>query len=242
MNDEWIELLAGNLTPDEESAVVASTASDLDGFLDAHPEAREDVSMIIKVHLDPASSSEDRAWDMFVDALGSYADVDYAYLLSWLAYADRGRRMEVLEGNASPQVVDFARAMLGLHGLLLQRAMVLSVENPDDWQSTVTYVFQEQATQAYHLRADITKYSGDRIKLEGPPDSMMALAGTLLTMLSTVGNRAAFTEGTIDEFLPRADEFLGFLRAEASDGSAAPIALAPVVAEAQSEVNTVDPV
>jgi hypothetical protein len=204
-------MLAGELSEEEGSGLIAATLTELDGLLERNPGARETAIRILDARLtDP---SKVNSWDDLVESLGAFLGRDLAYLLSWVSYGDWEERMSKVSGLASPEVVQLIRELIGIYGNDIRRAMIVRDLRPDDWVGLRLSTLENRLAGDYRISVEIDKVKGESVGVEGPPDSILNLVRHILTALNAVGNPAAFSQDRIDAFREQVGELEKLLAA-----------------------------
>lgn len=211
MSDSWNDLIAGTLDHDATEKLLRRGLSDLDKVIESQPHAYEDIVAIVEKNLS-------LPWDegtitTLGDALANYLQTDAGRIIVWIAY-DRASRLEQLSKFDSPRALELVRRINASFGRHLQRAIQVSNGWRDDWDWISLSVSYDQGNSAYHLRFDLTKVTGERFRIESPPDSLMLLCTYLLGMLRDVGSRDAFGTDARKGFSDRVEEVQKVLRAE----------------------------
>jgi hypothetical protein len=215
MSDSWSDLMAGSLDKPAADKLLRRGLADIEHVLQAQPRAYDDLVAIVEKNLS-------LPWDegtitTLSDTLESYLRSDAGQILLWIAY-DRTARLEQLSKFDSPQALELIRRISASYGRHLGRAIQVSNGWRDDWDWISLSVSFDQGNSTYRLRFDLTKVTGERIRIESPPDSLMALSTYLLGMLRDVGSREAFTETVRQGFSDRLDEVQKVLRAAPAPG------------------------
>jgi hypothetical protein len=118
-------------------------------------------------------------------------------------------------GRKAERVSSFLRKVVSVFGREIFKSVKFSNGWLDDWEYVYYDLVFEQLSNSYRLRVDITKDSGDRVRIEGPPDSLMVFVTQMTEMLHTVGSQEFFTEETRQTFLQRMDDLSAMLRPKA---------------------------
>jgi len=206
---DWPSLMSGKVTVEEASSLVAKAAESLRAFLAARPEAPAHVLEILGRRLSGQLDAE--TWQVLDTSLSNYLGRDLAYLITWTAI-DPDMRLPEVEKHASPEVMAFLRTILGLYGPELGNAFAVWNELPNNWQTIYRDVFFDQITQRHLLRLRIDKFSGEKVVIEGPADSIMNLTTGFIFTLRMVGTPDAFSQEWVDQFLKEVDQFTELIR------------------------------
>jgi hypothetical protein len=203
MSDSWTDLMAGTLDRAAADKLLRRGLADLDQVLEAQTHAYDDIMAIVDKTLS-------LAWDegtiaSLSDALGTYLQNDAGQIIIWAIY-DRANRLQQLSKLDSKRAFELVRRITTSYGRHLQRAIQVSNGWRDDWDWISLSVAYDQGNSSYRLKVDLTKVTGERIRIESPPDSLMALTTYLLGMLRDVGAKEAFSEGVRQTFSDRIDE------------------------------------
>jgi hypothetical protein len=226
MSDSWSDLWAGTLKPAAEENVLRRSLGDLDRVLESQPHAYDDIVAIVEKTLS-------LPWDegtiaTINDSLAMYLQGDAGQIFMWVVYS-RAERLQQLSKLDSKLALDLIRRISTSFGRQLQRATQISNGWRDDWDWISLSVAYDQGSSSYRLKFDLTKVTGERFRVESPPDSLMALTTYLLGMLRDVGAKEAFSESNRTAFASRIEEVQKVLRgAPAVSGEDAP---APVKAQ-----------
>jgi hypothetical protein len=210
--DDWFRLSTGQMSDEDTARLVARAAKGLHTFLETHPEATSHVLDILRRRL--GSEINAVTWQVLETSLVNYIGWDSAYLASWIVRPDHDERLQVLEKQASTEVIAFFRAILGLYGPELERAFVVWNELPDNWCNIHRDVYYDQLLESHHLKVRIDKYNGEAMVIEGPPDSFLALVSYLIFTVRLVGIPHAFSQARIELFLRETDQLIRVLQQE----------------------------
>ena len=131
--------------------------------------------------------------------------------MHWYTVAD-GASTGILESVAPERVTFFVRRIAAAHRPELRAAFALWNEVPEDWRSINREIYLDHLNQRYLVRHRIFKVNGDEILIEGNANSVLDLARSLIVSIKLVGNRDAFGEREIANFLGEADAVIALLR------------------------------
>ncbi|MBZ4659289.1 MAG: hypothetical protein JG766_1212 [Desulfacinum sp.] len=217
---QWLKLLTDDLTDEETRDLLSRASTDLQKFLEAHPEAEFRILEILDRRLSGSLNNE--SWDEFSQLMGTYLGRDLTHFLSWLALGEQDKRLAMVEQVASEEVLSFLRLLLAYHGPELEEAFVLWKQHPNDWRTFVRHVHYDQIAQQYHVKVEIEKYGGEKVVLEGPPDSLLGLAHALLVTVRMVGSPEHFNPKATKVFLEELESNRAFFAEEAEEENEAP--------------------
>jgi hypothetical protein len=183
--------------------LIDSSARELEAALESMPGVLEELRVILDRRVSPPISGD--TWEPLrkstIDLLGEQA----AGVLLWTSVCDsrdedRFRRLERLQASGVATALDLVRRVRASHGRELQEAWDLFAEPVNNWRTADRDVFLDLARGRAVVRIQLLKNNGERITLEGPADSYLNLAGFVTSALVTIGDRAAFNEGTISYY------------------------------------------
>lgn len=209
---DWMALFTGQIPVEEAGPLLRQTSAEFHTFLQAHPEALEQVMAIIEKRLRGGLTPE--SWGLLESALTHYLGRDLTYLLSWVLQYDQSNRLQELERYAPPSVMHLFRTILSLHGPELEEAYTVWNEIPDNWRTVYREIYYDQLSRRYLLRVRIEKYNGEELTIEGPPDAILTLASYLLLTARLVGVPEVFSENAVNLFLTEAGELARLLLPE----------------------------
>ncbi len=229
MIEDWERMLAGELSDKEGSVLLTKTLAELEDVIERSPRARDSAIRILETQLTPPLT--ENSWDDVKKSLGALFGPGASYLLSWVSFGDWDERMNQLSTLDSPEAIPLLRELVALFGIAIRRAMTMRNELPDDWQSFSLSVVELQIGGGYRISITLDKVSGDKVTLEGPPDSFLTLAGTLLQGLIFVGDANEFSPDRVEAFRGQVTELEKILTAgrpleTAEGGDAETIAVA----------------
>ncbi len=210
----WLDVLGGRSSAEETRDLLTQGAAHLDDFLKSHPQAEQRVLDILGRRLSDGNDAD--TWNTMHASLSQYFTEELAYMLYWVVGVEdpSADRMQELDGRASPEVIGFLRAVVGIYGVDLSNAFAVVNEVPDNWRNFRREVYFDMLRQRHHLRVGIRKYNGEEVIIEGPADFVLNLAGALMYTARVVGTREAFSKDSIDNFLEEARQLTELLTAE----------------------------
>jgi hypothetical protein len=242
MNQDWERMLAGQLSEQEGSALLTESLAELEHVIESSPRARDSAIRILELQLTPPLM--ENSWDDLMKSLGALIGPGPAYLLTWVSIGDWDEQMNQLSTLGSPDAIPFLHELVAIFGTTIRRAVTIRNEWPDDWQTYNLNVVENQIGGGYRISLKLDKTSGDKVTLEGPPDSFLILARILLEGLIIVGDLNEFSPDKVDEFRRKVTKLEKILTAEpqlqAEGGNAEPIAVAEVAQPLDSAVNQRD--
>lgn len=203
MTDSWNDLIAGSLDEVATERLIRRTLAELDKIIESRAHAYDDIVAIVDKNL--SLPLDEGTITTMSDTLSSYLQSDAGQILVWIAY-DRANRLAQLSKFDNPQALELVRRISTSFGRHLQRALSVSNGWRDDWDYIGFSVGFDQTSSTYRLRFDLTKITGDRVRVESPPDSFMILCTYLLGMLRDMGTRDPFSEVVLQGFNDRVDE------------------------------------
>jgi hypothetical protein len=183
--------------------------ADLDTLLQAHPHAGQEILEILGKRL--TGTFDPQTYQILYNGLINLLSPDAIWVIAYAAQSARGEWAQELGEYASPRVMGFVRAVIGLYGPELDRAYALWNEYPHNWRTFLRDVYYDYVNQRYYLRIRLLKYNGEETVVEGNPDSMLQLASYLLKTLRMVESPDVYTQGIRDQFLEEVKEFLTLL-------------------------------
>ncbi|SMC24416.1 hypothetical protein SAMN02746041_01980 [Desulfacinum hydrothermale DSM 13146] len=194
----WLKLVANELNEEETRRLLTEATTKLHDFLESHPEAEYRILEILDRRL--SESIDGGTWETFTHLMTTYLGQDLTHFISWLALEDQEHRLAMAEQVASPDVLSFLKLLLAYHGPELEEAYVLWQQNPDDWRTMVRHVHYDQIAQRYNVKLEIEKYNGQKVVLEGPPDSLLGLAHALLVTVRMLESPEHFSDKAAQVF------------------------------------------
>lgn len=218
--NEWLKLLMGLVSAEEAKNMLSKAVAVLDDFLKSDPHTEQRVVDILSRRLSGEINAS--TWDVMHASLSQYFTEDLAYLLYWVVGVEdpAANRMQDVEKYASPAVMAFLRAVVGIFGADLSNAFHLWNRVPDNWRNLSREVYYDLINQTHRLKVQIEKFNGEEVIIEGPADFVLNLAGALIYTARLVGTREAFSQESIDEFLDESRQLTELLTAEKEEAPA----------------------
>jgi hypothetical protein len=212
--NEWLKLLKGEVSAKQKEKMLSQGVAHLDDFLKSDLQTQQRVVDILSRRLSGEIDAD--TWDVMHASLSQYFTEDLAYLLYWVVGVEdpTASRMQEVEKFASPAVMAFLRAVVGIFGVDLSNAFALWNQLPDNWRSMSRYIYLDLLSQQHHLTVRIKKYNGEQMAIEGPPDSILDLAEALIYTARLVGTREAFSTERIEAFLDESRQLTELLTEE----------------------------
>lgn len=215
--EEW-DKLATSAIASEEGAMLAGmilpvAVSRLEDTLKSDPRLLDHVIEILADRIKDGVNTETHGRVM--TSLQSLIGLDPTFLLIWLAHsqsdlAEQNERFNVLTQYAPAEMVTFYRILIARFGLELERGLIRFDELADNWTIISREVYYDKLRERYRFKVWIEKFSGEKVLIEGPPDSIILLCANLLSMCSVV-EREAYSEERIEVFSQEALAFLAIL-------------------------------
>jgi hypothetical protein len=211
---EWNAVMpTGPEAPDDE--LLERSATELEDFLTTHPDAPEQVLDIVRARL--AKPLDAETWQRLNRSLGDYVGPDAATLLLWSAVVDtddedRTRRFERVAATGRPAATELVRLMRGELSYELQEAWDVMGQLPHNWRTIEREVYSDLVRDRPYLRFTIKKFNGEEATLEGSGDSFLNLTRSFMLALMTLGDRSAYSEGTVEGFLADANQLVELLQ------------------------------
>jgi hypothetical protein len=222
---EWDAVMPnGPETPDDD--LLGRSATELEDFLATHPDAPERALDIIRGRL--AKPLDAETWQKLNRSLGDYVGPDAATVTLWSAVVDtddedRTRRFQRIAETGRPAATDLIRLVRGELSYELQEAWDVVGQLPHNWRTIEREIYTDLLRDRPYLRFTIRKFNGEEAMLEGSGDSYLNLTRFFMLALTTLGDRSAFSERTIDDFLADAHQLIELLQAPvAAEAPAAP--------------------
>jgi hypothetical protein len=210
MENEWLSLLRGDLSPAETGPLLSRTTGDLNAFLDAQPIAEQQVLSILAKRLQ--GQVDGKTWEVLDASLASYLGRERAYLVTWAIEPGQSDRREELEKHGAPRVMGLLRMILSLYGPELENAFEMSNRPPDEWRRISRDVYYDQIAERHLVKILIEKYNGQRLAIEGTASSLLMLTSYMIRSVRLVGTREAFSEQSIELFLQEAGQLQTLLQ------------------------------
>lgn len=212
--NEWLKLLKGEVSAKQKEKMLSQGVAHLDDFLKSDLQTQQRVVDILSRRL--SGEIDVDTWNVMHASLSQYFTEDLAYLLYWVVGVEdpTASRMQEVEKFASPAVMAFLRAVVGIFGVDLSNAFTLWKQLPDNWRSMSRYIYLDLLSQQHRLTVRIKKYNGEQMAIEGPPDSILDLAEALIYTARLVGTREAFSTERIEAFLDESRQLTELLTEE----------------------------
>lgn len=211
--EEWLALLRGQTTAQKASPLIRREVKSLNGFLEGEPLAAERVTEILGRRLSGAITED--TWPAMHDSLRQYfGSAELVYLLYWVIGVEdpTTHRMQYVEKHASAESMALFRAMVGMYSVELSRAFELYNQPLDAWSGIRRDVYFDKISGSHHLRVILEKYNGERMSIEGDPNSILTLVKSLVELLNAVGVSDEFNKDISDEFLKEVSELRGVIK------------------------------
>lgn len=198
--------------PAEATETIRSAAKALQELLAREPTARQDIAEIFKEHLQQPLTA-DTANTLF-NSMSIYAGDEETsdLVLGVLTRSVNDQEIrELFEGGLDDKTRSWVRALLASHGARLREAWVIGGENPNSWRSVNRSVLLDPGTGDWQLGFEIVTYSGERLKLEETPTTLLLLASAILDTLNRLPEEVApeaLAPDRRDEFMEIMLEFV----------------------------------
>lgn len=201
---DWIKLLAGELPAEDQSPLVHRGVKELHAFLESHSRAEDRVLEILGRRLSGQPKAD--TWPIMHDSLRQYLGEDLAFMLYWVVRVEnpQANRMQELPKETPADVMGFLGTVVGIYGEDLSDAYAVLNREPENWRTISREIHYDQLKGEYCVRVHILKYNGEKMVIQGPPDSILALCTTLIVtvrMIGTPGIPAGFSKHIIDDYL-----------------------------------------
>lgn len=137
--------------------------------------------------------------------------VDAAFIMPWLTLGrgpERLERLDALTETADPLVSGVLREIVARFGDDVNRAFARYHELDDDWDDFSREIYHDAISGKHVVRSDITKYSGERVRLEGEPDSVLALITALIRSINYIEEGLELEPRRIQSFRTEVDRLL----------------------------------
>jgi hypothetical protein len=203
--ERWVSLFVVDEAVEIAQDLFDGATGQLHAFLNAHPEAAEEVVSLLGRRL--GGSIDESAWVKANRGLTNYLGTEPTQLLNWLAYQNTSDRLDALEPRVSPGVNGFLRTVLAQFGPELDAAqMALAAASLHDWLRIEKHVYVDQLTGVYLFALKLFKLNGEVAYIEASADSILNLTRHLLAMVAGAGDPRIFSQERIQQFL---DEVVG---------------------------------
>jgi hypothetical protein len=192
-------------------------ANELQALVATQPTTEEEIVAVLTRRLSGPITPD--TWNTILGSLTSYLGEDAFYVFGWAVTSDPGdeTRLEMLAEVGGPEVVGLARRIMAQFGEELRYAYEISGQLADNWRLVNREVYRDLINSRYFMRIHVEKYGGEKIVVEGPPDSILSLTTFILGALRYTGDAGAFSQNRVEEFVSAADEFLDLLRTSAEE-------------------------
>jgi hypothetical protein len=179
---------------------------------------------------------DDATWSHLYKSLTTLVGPRGVTIIAWSATVDPSP-IDTIEQHVPPEVTAFVRRIAATYGPELVSAYEHANESPDNWRYVNREVYQDLVRNQPHIRLRIEKYSGEETVIEGPGDSILSLARSIILALRLVGSRDEFSEPRIQEYLEEADQLEQLLRPEPDLPTTEPVTMDPPVAVEAGETS-----
>ena len=207
----WDPIWSGEADEDYLRNVLKASSAQIDSFLVSDDQTEEETLALLGRRL--AGPIDTATYDVVLDSMRALLGADGANVVHWYTVGN-GASTGILEQVASPRVSFFVRRINAAHQPELKAAFALWKEVPEDWRTIHRDVYFDYINQRYLVRHRIIKINGEEIVVEGNANSVLDLTRSLLTSISIIAARDAFTEPAIEAFLKEADGVMAILRPE----------------------------
>jgi hypothetical protein len=212
----WDDVLSGQVDLEAAMPLFASSAREIEGFLEADSETEEEALDVLRRRL--SGPLDAQTYDAILEALRALMGEDGTNLVHW--YVANPDHRSLLQGQAPVRVDWFLRRIAAEHGLELRAAFSLWRDLAHDWRSISRDVYYDVVRQQHYIRHRISKVNGEELLLEGNADSVLDLArNLLLTLTHWVGTTEAFSPNLIESFLTEVQVFTTMGQPEAVNGT-----------------------
>lgn len=206
---DWLDVLQVKKSVDELPSLLPDTAAQFDAFLKAEPLTEQRVLAILQRHIGGPKRAD--TWDTMLTGLKYCLGDDVTYMLAWLIQdGQTAEKFAQLGEHASPAVMSFFRTIFGVYGGDMQLAYEGWNELPNNWNAIAREVLYDQLSRIHRLVIRITKYNGEEIFVEGPPNSIVGLTCGMLTTLRFVGQPDVFRDTAVENLLDEAAQLITF--------------------------------
>ena len=207
----WDPIWSGEADDDYLRNVLKASSAQIDSFLVSDDQTEEETLALLGRRLE--GPIDTATYDVVLDALRALLGADGANVVHWYTVGN-GAATGILEQVASPRVAFFVRRIAAAHAPEFKSAFALWKEVPEDWRTIHRDVYFDYINQRYLVRHRIIKINGEEIVVEGNANSVLDLTRSLLTSISIIATREAFTDPAIEAFLKEADSVMAILRPE----------------------------
>ena len=151
-------------------------------------------------------------YDAFATFLGSASDTSMVEAPDLLVLCAPGGETQVVLEDAlteRPRTAEFMRRAVARYGAAIQHAYGIWKERPDDWRVIQPRVWTElpadpSGSPVSVINLDIEKNNGERLRLQGSGDSVLALISVLLRALERLPDRGELDPRRVLEFADEA--------------------------------------
>jgi hypothetical protein len=206
---DWDLIWAGQADDELIRTVVARSSEQIESFLVSDSETEEETLALLGRRL--AGPIDTATYDLVLEAMRALLGEEGANLVHWYTVAD-GSSSGILEEVAPERVAYFVRRIAAAHRPEFRSAFALWKEVPNDWRSLHREIYVDYLNSRYVVQHRILKVSGEEILIEGNANSVLDLTRSLIVSLNLIGNRDAFGEREIANFLGEADNVIAMLR------------------------------
>jgi hypothetical protein len=229
--NNWDPIWTGEADEDYIRHVLQSSSAQIESFLVSDDQTEEETLALLGRRLD--GPIDTATYDVVLDSLRALLGADGANVVHWYTVGN-GASTGLLETIAPPRVAFFVRRIAAAHLPELRSAFALWKEVPEDWRTIHRDVYFDYINSRYLVRHRIVKINGEEIVVEGNANSVLDLTRSLLTSISMIATRDAFTEPAIEAFLKEADGVLAILRPEEEPSENGDVTVADVSQPAES--------
>jgi hypothetical protein len=218
---------------DTDIELLTEGAAQIMQYLNADPQAEERLLGMLDRRL--RDGIDEATWSHLYKSLTTLVGPRGVTIIAWSSTVDPSP-IDTIERHVPPEVTAFVRRIAATYGPELVSAYEHANESPNNWRYVNREVYQDLVRNQPHIRLRIEKYSGEETVIEGPGDSILSFARSIILALRLVGSRDEFSEPRIQEYLEEADEFEKLLRPEAGLPTSEQVTMEPAVAmEAAAE-------
>jgi hypothetical protein len=199
-----------NLDPDDR-AYLRDGAGSIAAFLAGDPDNEGFLFRFLAKRLDGKIDAE--TWERVRSGLVSLVDENGTTLIGWSTTFDPSP-LPAVEHELPVEVARVIRELTAMYGPELRVAYERSSELPDNWRFVHREIYHDLLLSRPYIRLRIEKFSGEETIIEGPGDSILSLARSIIIALRLVPGREDFSEDRIEQYLEEADELARMLRPE----------------------------
>jgi hypothetical protein len=212
---------AGPAPDDQTLDLVNDTPRAILELCERRPAAQQEIGQILEEHLRRPLTPESAS--TLLASLSLYAGSEAANLLlsAMVAGIDDAAFSSLLADALDDSTRSWFLTLLARFGPALREAWIVGGENPEAWRAINRTMLLDVNSGGWVVNVEITKYSGEKMRLEETPSTLLLLAtaivDTLLRMPQEMAPDALDAE--------RRDEFIGkyadFVKLFAPDGQPA---------------------